>query len=871
MSSIIPNPTGGIAGKVASNVVSNPSIVIGAGVDDSFNVSMNSSYHTDLDIDASSIHTFSTSRHSDNDMSLALGSDMDNAFQNYQLNKYGYPTKKRKKVYDRLSQKVRTGVYVNGFLMPWERAFRESERDQAIFPIHQPEITSDTTAIHAVPSGWIGGTPIGFEIPPDTEGNNPGGGSGGGGGNPGGLGPGSNNPAQQSTVPSNRTLQEGIPGFQGMNCENFMDVGMDRPGTYWFNYNYHLLNYYNQLRLQRDADVNIDPDFNGGLIYEENLAKAALAIATSLFETDGASDNTYQSKILQGKTEQQMFNHFGVTGPILKQIFYLGTNNNDGFQAENNLLQTQWRLALNEPKAGGIVQQDGGYSENIWVDYKTKGSEHHFGAAQKGIYYVRLTSQTPVNIVSTLWNDADPNPISMCVGVENPFVGAGMPLFTSGIPGIGDKTVNPSRDHEFAPTSAAGAGYTPGNTNPATQGCAPYSHPDWPRICPQSRTWAWQQAVSQPALDFGNTFRQGAGLPDMIWDKFLTLAAQRHATYIVENQANYPPDHAYIPNAYPGDPHLEALTNSFGETVQVRVFNTGRNPSPEIVAEGSGFGGMNTPMSGICNQKSDWVNASNPGHFGPWAQPGNATRYYGYGFDATPTGNRMWHVFVYANNPPIVDPNSLDELYTYLPKFYCGENVGGPQLTFTPINSDITQLFDMPEIGDIKTSSKTTNHNGWYLLDGQTISFDTDPTTYNNATTLFGGSPNVPGATLVLPNATDSTIMMGNGTDPINTVIGNNNKTLTRSDLPDFTLSVTGNTTASTWTNGTAHILHDLSGGAGTVSGSVWENDRALNISSLMAHSHTVTGTTSSINSSTQTSIDLRGKRLITNLFIYLS
>jgi hypothetical protein len=241
------------------------------------------------------------------------------------------------------------------------------------------------------------------------------------------------------------------------------------------------------------------------------------------------------------------------------------------------------------------------------------------------------------------------------------------------IEGIGDGTIVPYDPTDFNATYP-GSNFNSGTTVPADRGCPPYSHLDYPMTCPQERTFAWQESVFQPVLDEGNVYRAARGLSDLIFDNYLTLAAQRHATYVAENwdtlyAAGMPLNvaHGGLQGAHyelaPPDP-------TFGETVGVRVVNTGRDdPTAAGVAEGIAFG-SNTPMEGLCNQKADYVDNSNPGHFGPWYGIGDLHNYVGWGQDRVP-GGWVVQVFVYANDPPGANADTLLELHDYLPKFKC--------------------------------------------------------------------------------------------------------------------------------------------------------------------------------------------------------
>jgi hypothetical protein len=84
----------------------------------------------------------------------------------------------------------------------------------------------------------------------------------------------------------------------------------------------------------------------------------------------------------------------------------------------------------------------------------------------------------------------------------------------------------------------------------------------------------------------------------------------------------------------------------------------------------------------------------------------------------------------------------------------------------------------MPGIGDIKLSVVGGDHEGWYLLDGRLVS-TLPAATQANALTV--------GITTNLPDQTGS-VLGYNGT--VGTVTGNNNKTISRNNLPNENLDL---------------------------------------------------------------------------------
>jgi len=245
------------------------------------------------------------------------------------------------------------------------------------------------------------------------------------------------------------------------------------------------------------------------------------------------------------------------------------------------------------------------------------------------------------------------------------------PVGESGVPGVGDGT-HPYVSTDYQVTYP-GADFDPGSTNPLTRGCPPYSHPDWPRECPQKMTFAWVESIFQPVLDEANVYRAAKGYDPLIFDPYLVLSAQRHATYMGDkwDEQYASPDGQMVVEHGGYAWHWEPDTGSFGNTNQARVVNTGRDSGGMFIpSEGVGNGGS-TPMQGFCIQKSDYVDEANPGHFGPFYTNPDV-KYIGWGIDKQHSnpGNTI-QVWNYHTGPPGANAEPLDELWTYLPKFDC--------------------------------------------------------------------------------------------------------------------------------------------------------------------------------------------------------
>lgn len=171
---------------------------------------------------------------------------------------------------------------------------------------------------------------------------------------------------------------------------------------------------------------------------------------------------------------------------------------------------------------------------------------------------------------------------------------------------------------------------------------------------------------------------------------------------------------------------------------------------------------------------------------------------------------------------------------------------------------------DFFDVGDVKPSLITADHDGWYLLDGRNIS-TLPQTAQNNASNILG-------ITTLLPNAAGR-YSMGT-TAATGAVSGSSTATLTRSNLPNVNLSYTADAEAGhshTMTYQRIRTTTAFGGGnnihvywlAGTVVG----GGGLYNItSSSIGHNHTYTVSTGG----TATPINIQPAALNTNYFVYL-
>ena len=83
-------------------------------------------------------------------------------------------------------------------------------------------------------------------------------------------------------------------------------------------------------------------------------------------------------------------------------------------------------------------------------------------------------------------------------------------------------------------------------------------------------------------------------------------------------------------------------------------------------------------------------------------------------------------------------------------------------------------------IGDVKNGYQTSDHNGWVLLNGRLLT--TLTTTQQATATALGFVAN-------LPNIADKSIVGTSATKPLNTIGGAESLTISRDQLPDFSLN----------------------------------------------------------------------------------
>lgn len=168
----------------------------------------------------------------------------------------------------------------------------------------------------------------------------------------------------------------------------------------------------------------------------------------------------------------------------------------------------------------------------------------------------------------------------------------------------------------------------------------------------------------------------------------------------------------------------------------------------------------------------------------------------------------------------------------------------------------VKMTTDSPRIGDLKNGFQSSDHNGWYLLDGRGV-VTLPPSAQTNATNL--GLVN-------LPNSTDRFLKTTTGAETLGSTGGTTVVTLTQANLPNITF--TGNTSSNGSHTHTYVDNNTTTGTAGSGSNNPIASTNSINTNTSASGSHSHTISVPSGGSGTQ--INFTPSFLITNVFIYL-
>lgn len=166
-------------------------------------------------------------------------------------------------------------------------------------------------------------------------------------------------------------------------------------------------------------------------------------------------------------------------------------------------------------------------------------------------------------------------------------------------------------------------------------------------------------------------------------------------------------------------------------------------------------------------------------------------------------------------------------------------------------------------IGDIKQGFQTTDHQGWYLLNGRTLASITSTTARANASALFSGT--------TIPDASDKFLKTANGSEVVGTTTGAHSIILTQANLPIFSF------TGTTGTSGThTHTYSDnvntstsrlaVIGTNNPIAGEEGNSAETKTTTTNGNHTHTVPIPSGGTNSP----INIKPTHITVNTFIYL-
>lgn len=209
---------------------------------------------------------------------------------------------------------------------------------------------------------------------------------------------------------------------------------------------------------------------------------------------------------------------------------------------------------------------------------------------------------------------------------------------------------------------------------------------------------------------------------------------------------------------------------------------------------------------------------------------------------ASPLTAHTEGIWVYNTATSGTAPNNV------IPGLYYND---GAKWVLMSINTDI------PKIGDIKSSMVSTDHEGWYLMNGRNTS--TLPAlAQTNASTL--------GFATALPNTADRIIKGKNASEAVAATGGANSYTLSQANLPNLTFSGNTSTNGAHTHNYTNRGVNYWNFNAGSLSATRTINTETRTTGTAGNHSHTF-----SVGSGgNSTPITQYPKHMVVQYFIYL-
>jgi hypothetical protein len=209
---------------------------------------------------------------------------------------------------------------------------------------------------------------------------------------------------------------------------------------------------------------------------------------------------------------------------------------------------------------------------------------------------------------------------------------------------------------------------------------------------------------------------------------------------------------------------------------------------------------------------------------------------------AAPFGSNVEGMWVYNTATAGTSPNNV------IPGLYYND---GTKWVLMSINNDL------PKIGDLKSSMATTDHDGWFLLNGRNIS--TLPSiSQTNAAAL--------GFSTTLPSSSDRILKGKNTSEAVFSTGGSNSFSIAQANLPN--VNITGTTASSgahthSYTNRGVNYWNY---NAGSINTTRTIDTEVRTTAAAGDHSHTI----SIASGGTNTAITQYPKHLVVQYFIYL-
>lgn len=244
------------------------------------------------------------------------------------------------------------------------------------------------------------------------------------------------------------------------------------------------------------------------------------------------------------------------------------------------------------------------------------------------------------------------------------------------------------------------------------------------------------------------------------------------------------------------------------------------------------------------------------------------------GVQPSPTPNAQAILELYSQNKGLLMPKvalTATNNASPLPAHIAGMTVYNTATATTTPLTGVTPGFyyndgaswnklevQLPDVGDIKYSSVSTDHDGWYLLNGRAIS-SLSASAQARATSL--------GFSTSLPNSADRYLKAKTTAETLGSNGGNTSVTIGQANLPNITYNATTSNTGNhthTYNDRASGVTNSAEGGNNKI---VVDNGSTTSTTSTDgAHTHTFSVSTGGSN----TPLNIQPKYLSTYIFVYL-